>query len=146
VGLVVHWRFISSSQFCNDAYTDTELSPSSSDGNSDGNAAVTSDELFNVSGCDACARLRDEARSATSTNTSTSTAASDGNENQASHKLYHSCPSCEQIIYNHVSLLETFRYTAEDDYLTSDLAEAPFYKWMFMIIHWQHPSSSSSSL
>ena len=117
VGLVVHWRYISSSTFSNDAYTTT-------DGIHGGDSidaipcSQSPQRQFNVAGCEACSRLQAQA----------------GADNS-------SCQSCEGIVYNQIPLLEAFRFVAADDYLTSDLAEAPCYKWLFMIIHWSLPTA-----
>lgn len=132
VGLVVHWRYISNSQFCNDAYTDTDTVDSSSDSSTPPDHISTSSEgsAVRVRGCEACARHIQQRQSKT---------------NDTSQHSPTCCDSCEQILYNHVPLLDSFRCTVEDDYLTSDLAEAPYYKWLFLIIHWQHQPTADIS-
>jgi hypothetical protein len=142
VGLVVHWRYISNSLFCNGAYTNTEQV------NSDHKSKDEKEEVenlnssnknhYSVRGCEACARLHAEQGGGDRTPASDK----DDNKQHTTPPLL-CCASCEHILYNQVPLLDTFRCTAEDDYLTSDLAEAPYYKWMFLIIHWKHCSVSS---
>lgn len=119
VGLVVHWRYVCSSLFCNDAYTDSEQE----NGHASYKEVVScanGESEFNVRGCDACAHLHACGKEAETVGLC--------------------CNACEDIAYNTAPLLESFRYTAEDDYLTGDLAEAPYYKWLFLVVHWQHPS------
>jgi hypothetical protein len=137
VGLVVHWRFISNSQFRNNAYTDTP----DSDPTEDVIANHDSNRQFNVSGCTACAQLLEDIATAPDSSCSGSCSYSSSSSNSDSERHPRSyCESCESIMYNHIRLFDTFRHTACDDYLTSELAEAPYYKWMFMIIHWQRRS------
>ena len=116
VGLIVHWRYIASSQFCNDAYKATGDSHGVDD--VDELSSLNNSGLFNVTGCKECEKVSAAGEST-------------------------GCQSCESILYNQIPLLETFRFVAEDDYLTSDLAEAPYYKWLFMVIHWKHPDEMS---
>lgn len=118
-GLVVHWRYISSSKFCNNAYSDSDQAQGEGDLFGD----FKSQQEFNVAGCEECVQLRE----------------GDSDASGESSRAPTCCRSCEGILYNQTALLDTFRYTAEDDYLTNDLAEAPYYKWLFMIIHWKHP-------
>ena len=153
VGLVVHWRYISSSQFCNDAYTDTDNNTSSLNSS----PYVRDDALKSsthppfasgVRGCETCTHVQQtsEAVPKTSSPAPNTAPAIATTPNTTTPALVSAaagstccCNSCEQILYNHIPLLESFRFSLEDDYLTSDLAEAPYYKWLFLVVHWKHP-------
>ena len=103
VGLVVHWRYVSNSEFCNEAYEDAMLSGKS---NEKGNSTLLN------SFC-SCGTV----------------------QSKSVHTTCGCCSSCREIFHNQTPLADAFGFTAEDDYLTEGLEEAPYYKWMFLIIH-----------